>query len=174
MSYRKGDIKRTGLLSDMHLIAKVSMGQILGLVEAVDEATGTADAATIAQEVDMHVGDLGPIVDAAEFLGLVAVRGGDLHITDLGRKVLHGSVHERRVLIRGVIDNIPMFRQITGMVRSAGKPLSKRQVLKALSDHVGSHHADQMFRALVYWGRYVRLVEYDSDSERFSLRMPSE
>ena len=73
-------------LSDMHPIAKVSVGQILGLVEAIDEVGGSSDVATIAQEVEMDIDRLGPIIDAAELLGFVKVAEGDLTITDLSRE----------------------------------------------------------------------------------------
>ena len=157
-------------LADMHPIAKVSVGQILGLVEAIDEVGGSADAATIAQEVEMDIDRLGPIIDAAEFLNFVRVEDGDLTITDLSRKVLHANVRERKKLIREIIDDVPIFRQVTEMARRAGRPLSREEVLGTIAAQVGSHNADDLFDALVYWGRYTELVTYDSESEQLTLR----
>jgi len=162
-----------GPVADMHPIAKVSVGQVLGLVEAIDEAGGSADAATISQEVEMDIDRLGPIIDAAEFLGFVKVEDGDLTITDLSRKVLQATVRERKAIIRDIIDDIPIFRQVTDMARRAGRPLSREEVLTTLSSLVGSHQAQDFFDALVYWGRYVELVKYDSETEQLSLRTPS-
>lgn len=162
-----------GRLADMHPIAKVSLGQIIGLVEAVDEIGGEADAATIGQEFDMDLDRLGPVVDAAEFLGLLSVTEGDLRITELSRKVLAANQKQRKAIIRDIIEEVPVFRQVTGMVRAAGRPLSREEVLDALSAQVGSHQSEDFFKALVYWGRYVELVNYDSESEEFSLRTPS-
>jgi len=87
---------RTGGVTDFHPIAKVSVGQILGLVEAIDEVGGVADVATISQEVDMDLDRLGPVLGAAEFLGLMTVDEGDVRITDLSRKLLHANVRERQ------------------------------------------------------------------------------
>jgi len=157
----------------MHPIAKVSVGQIIGLVEAVDEVGGEADAATIGQEFDMDLDRLGPVVRAAEFLGLLSVEEGDLKTTDLSRKVLSASPRERKAIIRDIIEDVPVFREVTGMVRQAGRPLSRQEVLSILADRVGSHQSQDFFRALVYWGRYVELVKYDSETEEFSLRTPS-
>jgi NitT/TauT family transport system ATP-binding protein len=161
------------MLTDFHPIAKVSVGQILGLVEAIDEVGGVADVATISQEVDMDVDRLGPILDAAEFLGLVTVHEGDVRITDLSRKLLHANVRERKAILREIIDDIPDFRMITDMARQAGRPLGRQEILDALSTHVGSHRAEDLFKALVYWGRYVELLRYDSQSEELTLRTPS-
>jgi NitT/TauT family transport system ATP-binding protein len=164
---------RVGAVTDFHPIAKVSMGQILGLVEAIDEVGGVADVATISQEVDMDVDRLGPILDAAEFLGLLTVEDGDVRITDLSRKLLHANVRERKAIVRDIIDDVPVFRLITDMARNAGRPLERQEVIDTLSVRVGSHQAEDLFKALVYWGRYVELVRYDSRSERLILRTPS-
>ncbi len=160
-------------LPDMHPIARVSVGQILGLVEAIDEVGGSADAATISQEVEMDIDRLGPVIDAAEFLGFVKVEDGDLTITDLSRKVLHAKIRERKTIIRDIIDDVPIFKQIMEMARVAGRPLSREEILGTITARVGTHNADDLFNALVYWGRYTELVSYDSESEELTLRAPS-
>ena len=173
MSNSGEGVGRTGGVTDFHPIAKVSVGQILGLVEAIDEVGGVADVATISQEVDMDLDRLGPILGAAEFLGLVTVEDGDVRITELSRKLLHASVRERKAIVRDIIDDVPVFRLITEMARRAGRPLSRQEIIDALSSRVGSHQAEDLFKALVYWGRYVELVLYDSQSEQLTLRTPS-
>ncbi len=160
-------------LVDMHPIAKVSVGQILGLVEAVDEVGGSADAATISQEVEMDIDRLGPIIDAAEFLGFIKVEEGDLTITDLSRRVLHANVRERKKIIRDIIDDVPIFKQVMEMAKVARRPLSRDEILGTITARVGTHNATDLFNALVYWGRYTELVSYDSESEELTVRAPS-
>ena len=152
-------------------MAKVSVGQILGLVEAVDEVGGVADAATISREVEMDVDRLGPILTAAEFLGLVTIEDGDIRITELSRKLLTANVRERKRIVREIIDDMPAFRLVMEMARSSGAPLGRQQVVQALADRVGSHQAEDVFNALVYWGRYAELVRYDSGSEQLTVRI---
>ena len=158
-------------LVDMHPIARVSVGQILGLVEAIDEMGGSADAATVSQEVEMDIDRLGPIIDAAELLGFVKVHEGDLTITVLSRKVLHANVRERKRIIRDIIDDVPIFKEVMQMARAAGRPLSRDEILGALAAQFGTHNADDLFKALVYWGRYTELVTYDSESEELTIRV---
>ncbi len=161
-------------LADMHPIAKVSVGQILGLVEAIDEVGGSADVATISQEVEMDIDRLGPIIDAAELLNFVRVEDGDLTITDLSRKVLHANVQARKKFIREIIDDVPIFKQVMEMAKSAGRPLSRDEVLGTIAAQVGTHNAGDLFDALVYWGRYTELVVYDSESEELTIRISPE
>lgn len=173
MSNIGDDDGRKTPVTDFHSMSKVSVGQILGLVEAVDEVGGVADVATLSREVDMDVDRLGPILKAAEFLGLVTVEDGDIRITDLSRKLLMASVRERKKIVREIIDDLPTFRLVMDMARSAGTPLGREEVVQALADRVGSHQAEDVFRALVYWGRYAELVRYDSESEQLTIRPAS-
>ena len=160
-------------LADMHPISQVSVGQVLGLVEAIDEVGGSADAATISQEVEMDIDRLGPVIDAAELLGFVRVTEGDLAITDLSHQVLGANVRERKRIIRGILTDAPIFREILDMAGKAGRPLTRVEIVDAIASVIGSHNADDFFRALVYWGRYTELMHYDSESEELSVRTPS-
>ena len=171
MSNIGDDVGRKTPVADFRSMSKVSVGQILGLVEAVDEVGGVADVATIAREVDMDIDRLGPILNAAEFLGLVTVKDGDIRITDLSRKLLSSSVRERKKIIREIIDDLPAFRLVVEMARSAGAALGREEVIRAIADRVGSHQAADVFNALVYWGRYAELVRYDSESEQLTVRV---
>jgi NitT/TauT family transport system ATP-binding protein len=159
-------------LADMHPIAKVSLSEVLGLVEAVDEVGGQTDAASVAREFDMDLDRLGPVIDAAEFLGLMNVEEGDLKNTDLSAQILSASQKERKAIIRGIIENVPVFREVTDLFRQKGK-MKKPEVLEVLTAHVGTHAAQDYFDALVYWGRYVELIRYDSETEEISLRHPT-
>ncbi len=158
---------------DVHPIAKVSLSQIVGLAEAVDERGGEADVAVISEEVDMDVDRLGPIVSAAEFLEMMTVHEGTLRLTDLSRKVLAAGVRERKAIFREIVKDVPVFRHIVEMAQAAGRPLPRQEVLEAIAARVGSHAAEDVFQALVYWGRYCELVSYDSRSELLGLRRPA-
>lgn len=168
----EGDGRRVAV-ADYRSIAKVSVGQILGLVEAVDEVGGVADVATISKEVDMDLDRLGPILNGAELLGLVTIEDGDVRITDVSRKLLAASVRERKAILREIIDDVPVFKEILSMARQAGRPLGRQEILEVLAARVGSHQAEDLFKALVYWGRYVELLRYSSESEQLSVRTPS-
>lgn len=160
-------------MPNLQSIGRVSVGQIVGLVEAVDEVGGVADVATISREVDMDVDHLGPILSAAELLGLATVADGDVRLTDLSRRVLSSNVRQRKAVLRDIIDDVPVFRSILDLARRAGRPLGRQEVLDAIAEGVGRHQAEDSFKALVYWGRYVGLVRYDSESEELTLRSPS-
>jgi len=101
----------------------------------------------------------------------VTIEDGDIRITELSRKLLTANVRERKRIVREIIDYMPAFRLVMEMARSSGAPLGRQQVVQALADRVGSHQAEDVFNALVYWGRYAELVRYDSGSEQLTVRI---
>src|SRR2546429_9517527 len=120
----------------------------------------------------MDVDRLGPILDAAEFLGLMTVHEGDVRMTDLSRKLLSANVRERKAILRKIIDDNHDFRMITDMARKAGRPLTRKEIIEALSAHVGSHRAADLFKAMVYWGFFLKLRRPASHSDFPTLRTP--
>jgi NitT/TauT family transport system ATP-binding protein len=157
-------------VADFASIAQVSMSRLVGLIEAVDEIGGAADVATISQEVDMDVDHLGPVLTAAELLGLVNVADGDVKLTDRSRQLLSANIRQRRALLRNIVDEVPGFHTVLRMARQAGRPLTREEALDAFAAEVGRHQAEGLFQALVYWGRYLGVVRYDSASEQLTLR----
>ncbi len=159
--------------SGMQPISRVSLGQIVGLLKAIEEAGGDADVAEIGRSVEMDLDGLGHIVDAAVFLGLARAEEGNLTIEDLGRKVLTASLRQRKAIVRDIIKDLPTFRRLTELLQRAGRPLKREEVLAAIAEHWGTHDAPSIFNSLIYWGRYVELLAYDSRLEEVSLRTPT-
>jgi len=157
----------------MQPISRVSLGQIVGLLKAVEEAGGDADVAEIGRSVEMDLDALGPIVNAAEFLGLARAEEGNLTIEELGRKVLNAGLRQRKAIVREIIKELPSFQRLTERIQATGRPATREEVLAAIEERFGSHNAPSIFNALIYWGRYVELLSYDSRSERIELRQPS-
>ena len=167
------DDGRARIRSGMQPISKVSLGQIVGLLKAIEEMGGDADVAEIGRTVEMVLDSIGHIVDAAEFLGLARAEEGDLTTTELGRKVLTAGVRQRKSIVRDIIQSLPVFQGLIDQLVAAGRPLTREEVLAAIERHISSHDAPTLFNALVYWGRYVELLTYESRSELLSLRTPA-
>src|SRR2546428_7472512 len=141
--------------SGMQPISRVSLGQIVGLLKAIEEAGGDADVAEIGRSVEMDLDGLGHIVDAAVFLGLARAEEGNLTIEDLGRKVLTASLRQRKAIVRDIIKDLSTFRRLTELLHAAGRSLKREEVLAAIAEHWGTHDAPSIFNSLIYWGRYV-------------------
>lgn len=155
---------------DMQPISRVTLSEIVGLLKVVEEAGGEADAAEVSQAVDVDLNRMGPVIDAAEFLGLAAAEEGEVRVTDMGRKVISAGMRQRKALLRDLLKDLPAFRNVMDRIRQEARPLARRDVLETIAAKFGSHSAEGMFNALVYWGRYAELLTYDSSTEELGLR----
>jgi len=155
---------------DLQQISKVTLSEIVGLLKAANEMGGQAEVAKISQQFDMALDRLPAILSAAQFLGLASVAEGEVTVTDLGRRVVAANLRQRKVIVREVIRELPLFQKVTDMIRRSGRPLARQELLGVLAESFGTHQADGVFNALVYWGRYAEFLSYDSRVEQLSLR----
>jgi len=75
-------------------------------------------------------------------------------------------------MLREFMKDLPVFRYVIQLIETSARPASRQDVIDALAVHFGSHSAEDLFRALVYWGRASELIAYDSRSELLTLRTP--
>lgn len=159
--------------SDPRHLAHITLSEIVGLLEAVDEGGGEMTAARVAQEVDEDLKGLSRIIDSTEFLGFLVVDEGTLRLTDLSHTILDANVRQRKTIFRHIVEELPLVQQLVERLRSTGTPLSRNVVVREIAAGSGSYQSEQLFDALVYWGRYVELFQYDGNTEQLSLRPPA-
>lgn len=148
---------------------RTSVGQVVGLLEAIDEASGSEDAAQIAREGKLHADAIPAIITLAEQLGLVAVDDGDVILMDLGHSVLHANIKDRRVVFAGLLNKQEWMQEVFRTLRSQGGSAERARVVEALRATHGTVQAEALFHTAVYWGRYCGLLRYNSHTERLNL-----
>ena len=148
---------------------QTSVGQVVGLLEAIDEASGSEDAAQIAREGKLHADAIPAIIILAEQLGLVSVDDGDVILMDQGRRVLHASIADRRKVFAGLLNKQDWMQEVERTLRSQGGSADRAQVVTALATKYGTYQAEALVHTAVYWGRYCGLLRYNSHTERLSL-----
>ena len=148
---------------------RVSVGQVVGLLEAVDEAGGTEDAARVAREGKLHADSIPMIIALAQQLQLVDVDDGDVILRDHGRRVLAATIRERKKVFREVLNEQEWMKDVMRLAQSRGGTTDRSEVVAALGAKHGAYHADSLFTTAVYWGRYCGLLKYNSRSEQLHL-----
>ncbi len=152
-------------VSDVH----ISVGQVVGLLEAVEEAGGTEDAAQIGREGRLHADLIPSVIRLAQQLGLVAVDDGDVILRDEGRRVLAANISERKKVFGELLLGQEWMRHVLSLARSRGGSVEKGDVVAELGVKYGSFQAESLFATAVYWGRYCRLLKYSSRTERLDI-----
>ena len=159
------------------ILPEVPVGLIAGLVEevAAPPYDGRADLPEIAQDQQMEVDDLFPVVETLQLLRLAEVEGGDIKLTETGRRFANEETDERkRIFARLLIRYVPFaahIRRVLDERESHSAP--KSRFFDELEDYMTSDMADQTLNAVIGWARFAELFAYDDDTGMFSMENPA-
>jgi NitT/TauT family transport system ATP-binding protein len=146
---------------------------LTGLLEILGDAPygGRADLPQLAEDQDLAMDDLFPLIETMQMLGLAHVDRGDIELTPAGRRYIEAEPTERKEIfadrllknvglaahIRKVLDDRPNHRA----------PASRFQ--RELEDHLSEDEAERVMETVINWGRHAELFAYDYDTEVLSL-----
>jgi NitT/TauT family transport system ATP-binding protein len=169
-----GRLRGTGI--DV-ILPRVPANLIAGLIEAVAGAPydGQADLPVIASTLHMEVDDLFPVAETLQMLRLAEIEGGDIRLTEDGRKFAGAGVDERKLLLqRLLLAYVPLAAHIRRVLQERAHHMApKSRFLDELEDHMTDQAAEKTLRAVIAWGRYAEIFAYDDHKETFSLENPT-
>ena len=144
-------------------LPKADLGQMQGLLEALDDRGGRLDVFDFAAETRREYAGMVVVVNAAELLGLVATPKDQVELTDKGRELLKADVNGRKALMNLEFQRIPLFAHFVDLIeRSAEHAVSREAALEQLGLLFPSENPAQLFHTLVAWARYAELFGYSS------------
>ncbi|HUJ79456.1 MAG TPA: AAA-associated domain-containing protein [Nitrospiria bacterium] len=139
--------------------------QIIGLLEALHDRGGRDDIYKLAKELNLELGDLMAAIRGAELLEFATTPGGDVELTDLGKKLLRARTPGKKKLFLAQMKKGPLFSQLHQLLEQApGKRLDKERVLEELSKWLPDEDAAQLFETAINWARYSELFGFDQDT----------
>ncbi|MCL5679174.1 MAG: AAA-associated domain-containing protein [Candidatus Thermoplasmatota archaeon] len=154
----------------MHNLETKNTGDLIGLLEILEDEDRSVDIAELDDILDEERTTLLNLLEDAEALGLIDVSSGDVKLTDLGRKFLKSDINERRDILREQLQQIEPFSSLMDLYRKSGeRRISREDLYEFISNVFPSDDNDKTFGLIINWGRYSRLIEYDSDSEEMIL-----
>jgi len=159
------------------ILQPLSTNLLVGLGEAVagPPYNGAADLPAIASSLHMEVDDLFPVAETLQMLRLAEVEGGDIRLTEAGKRFATAPLDERKTLFqRHLLTYVALaahIRRVLDERESHAAP--KSRFLDELEDHMTPQAAEQTLDAAVGWGRYAEAFAYDDHRQMFSLENPS-
>jgi hypothetical protein len=154
----------------IHPIPQVDLSSVVGLVKVVSDSGGREDVYRLAREIHYEFGQILQVIKAAEVLGLVDTPGGDVELTDLGKKVLRSSILKRKELIREQIRRLPIFDTVIQMLQRTEEGRADRDLfLEAFALYLPEEDSERLLDTVIDWGRFAELVGYNDDSEEVYL-----
>jgi NitT/TauT family transport system ATP-binding protein len=148
---------------------------VAGFLELLNDRGGKDDLYHIADELQMEVDDLLPILEGATLLGFAKSDKGDVELTPAGRAFAEADIVTRKHLFReAAMAHVTLLQQMHKALeakRDHSMPLEfYRDVLE---EHYPGPEMERQIDTALNWGRYGDILTYDSESDRLSLFEPS-
>lgn len=148
----------------------VRIGSIAGLLELLEDRQ-EKDLYRLAQELQLEVDDILPIVEAAKLMGFVELAQGDISLTPVGLTFIGGSIDDRKQLVRSqLLANIRLVQQIYRLLQAKNNQrIPEELVLDILESHFSPQEAERQLKTAIDWGRYAEIYSYNEPSGQIFL-----
>jgi len=144
---------------------KCNPTEMMGLLVLLNSHKGSEDVALLADDLDLEIDEILPALEFAEILQLVSVSEGRTTFTELGKRLVEGSIRDRKAIIRDQLRRTTLFKTLLRALENApDHSLTDDQLNQIVSFTTAP--ADEAVQNIVNWGRYAELFRYDSDQRR--------
>jgi len=147
--------------------------QLSGLIERLTEPAynGRADLPQLADEENLSVDDLFPLIEALQLLGFAHVSAGDIELIAAGRAYAEADMFERKHMFAdAVLKHVPLAAHIRRVLdERPGHRAPAARFLRELEDHLSEEEAQRVLETVINWGRHAEIFAYDYDDEVLSL-----
>jgi NitT/TauT family transport system ATP-binding protein len=141
---------------------------ILGLLEYLDAQGGTCDLFQVAHETHGTFVEVITTVKGAEMLELVDTPHRLVRLSPLGQKFVRSSMEDRRVLWRGQLMKLGLFRVLKEILDGNGGEISRERAVTEIQERLPREDAARMFNTLIGWGRFGGLFSYEEEAQALS------
>jgi NitT/TauT family transport system ATP-binding protein len=151
-------------------VPNVSVGQILGLLEILGDRGGEEDLFRVDALTDYDFGRTIAVVKGAEMLGFVDTPGDLVRLTEAGREISAAQAQEKRVLFRRRLVRLGLFAAVVKhLAADPDRARTGEEVRELLAQKLPGQSVEDLFRAVVSWGRYGQLLDYDEPADEMTL-----
>jgi NitT/TauT family transport system ATP-binding protein len=170
---RDGAFPGTGISM---ILPRISTNILAGLMETVNGApyNGKADLPALASKLQLEVDELFPMAETLQLLRFAEVEGGDIKLTEAGRRFASEAVDERKSLFsKHLLTYVPLAAHIRRVLDE--RPTHKAPASRfrdELEDYMSEAFADKTLKAIISWARYAEAFAYDEGTGVFSLENP--
>ena len=149
-------------------------GSIGGLLELLNDRGGKDDLYHIADELQMEVDDLLPILESITLLGFARSDKGDVELTPEGKAFAEADIVTRRHLFReATLAHITLLQQMHKALESKRDHTMPLEFFRdVLEEHFSDAEMERQIDTALNWGRYGDILTYDSESDQLALFDP--
>ena len=156
-----------------HRLPDASVQQLSGLIENLTEAPyhGRADLPHLADEENLVMDELFPLIETLQLLGFAHVSGGDIALTPSGRAYAAADMLTRKqIFAEALLKHVPLAAHIRRVLdERPGHRAPAARFLRELEDYLSEEEATRVLETVINWGRHAEIFAYDLDTEVLSL-----
>jgi NitT/TauT family transport system ATP-binding protein len=150
-----------------------SVQQVSALLEKLTEEPyhGRADLPHLADEENLAVDELLPMIELLQLLGFAHVSGGDIELTTAGRRYAEADMLSRKQIFAEVlVKQVPIAAHIRRVLdERPGHRAPAARFLRELEDYLSEEEAERVLDTVINWGRHAEIFAYDDDDRVLSL-----
>src|SRR3990172_4089778 len=150
------------------ILPETTVSEIMGLLEIISDYGGKEDIAKLADDFDLEIDEILPEAQAAELLGFTVIEGGDIRLSEDGKKIIKSSIKERKNLFKDHILKLEIFEKIISFIESRKGKIKKEEAVEFLRQHLPGD-ARVNLRDIINWGRYAGVLTYNSEQDELSI-----
>jgi NitT/TauT family transport system ATP-binding protein len=151
-------------------------GGVSGVLELVVDRGGQESIYHVADDLQLEVDDLLPILEAAVLLGFATAPEGDVEITDQGRAFVEADIPQKKALFRqAVLEKTSLLKQMYSALASKSDHMMPLEFFHDLLDeHFSEDDTRLQIETALNWGRWGEIFTYDPETDRLRLFDPAE
>jgi NitT/TauT family transport system ATP-binding protein len=147
-----------------------TISEIIGLLEAVNDAGGIEDAARLAADFDLELDEMLPSIDGAELLGFAKVMDGNIELTPDAQKLLDAGIRERKKIIKDKVADVELIKELKSkLISRSSHKMKKQDALDFLRTRISTTDIESYFRVMINWTRHAGIIGYNSDLDEICL-----
>jgi len=160
----------SGQRREVLLPVGVTPDHVLGLVEILSSLGGSIDSMYVGDAVSENIGILAHAIDVAEALGLIKSEGGNLVLTELGRKVVRSDPASLKHLLRDAIARLKPINELVEILKERRR-ISVEEFEAILEKYYPGRVEEAKMNILI-WGAFLHLFKMDESDEEVYLISP--
>ena len=157
----------------VHALYPVNINLMSGLIETLagEPYRGRADLPPLAGALQLELDELLPLGETLALLHFAELEEGDIKLTEQGRQFANADTDERKTLFAAALR---AHVKLAATVRSVlderwNHRASAVRFRDELEDHMSPGYAEDTLRAVIGWGRFAELFNYDEEADQFFL-----
>ncbi len=155
-------------------LPEVNISELTGLLDSMGEYEGKIDLPELAEDSQLDVNELFPIIEALETLKFANAKDGDIELTKAGKQFSAADILDRKeIFAQHLKENLPLAQYICRVLEEKhNHRVSEERFVSKLEDYFSEKEAERVLTTVIDWGRYAELFAYDYNTGILSLEDP--